>query len=72
MQDEGEKEIVNYGEERQLISSGLKRCLVNTLMYMKRKIHILFYKDVTTDRSFFLFLFWLPHSIWSSRARDQI
>lgn len=50
MQDGGEKEIVNYTEGRQLISSGPKRCLANTLLCVKRRMHTLFYKDVNTDR----------------------
>jgi len=49
MQDGGENEIVNYGGERDLISSGPQNCLA--LLCTKGKMHTLFYKDVNTDRS---------------------
>lgn len=39
----------NYGEERQLISPGPKRCLANTLLCMKRKWQTLFYREVNTE-----------------------
>ena len=51
MQDGGENKIVNYGGERDLISSGPQKCLVSTLLCTKGKMHTLIYKDVNTDRS---------------------
>lgn len=41
---------MDYGGERDLISSGPQKCLVSTLLCMKGKMHTLFYKDMNTDR----------------------
>ena len=30
------------------------------------------HKLIELDRKIFFFLFWLPHGIWSSQARDLI
>lgn len=57
--DGGGKEILNYGEERQLISPGPERCLANTLLCMKRKWQTLFYREVSTKMLTFTKLYWL-------------